>query len=110
MPAAEWYDDLEDKGLGQFIAACRILETSFQSGRSTGGRWEKVGSLSKQDLREFKVTKPGSTAPHLRCLGVRDGQTVWLAVGFTKQKNKLTRQEIASGDSVTKEWRAERGE
>ena len=46
------------------------------------------------------VTRP----PHLRAFFLRRQRTLWLAVGFTKQKNKLQAQEIAAGDNVAAEW------
>ncbi len=105
MPAKDWHDtELGEKGTGQFLAACKVLETSFRSARPPAGRWETIPT-SKHRLHELKVTKPGSTPPHLRALGFRDHQTVWLACGFTKTKNKLKKQEIEQGDSITSAWR-----
>ncbi len=107
MPAAEWYDSLNDKGKGQFLAAARTVETTLQSGRPPAGRAEQV-KISKQGLWELKITKPGSSAPHLRMLFKREGTTLWAAVGFTKQKNRLEKGDAQLGDSVTEEWLATR--
>lgn len=103
MPAAEWYDDLDDRGVAKFMAAARTLETTFRSSRPPAGRWEKV-KISKTGLHEFKVTKPGGTAPHLRALGIRERRVVWLANGFTKQKNQLERRDVELGDSIHRDW------
>lgn len=103
MPAAAWYDGLEDKGKGQFLAASKTIETTLTSGRPPAGRAEYIKD-SRNGLWELKVTKPGSTPPHLRVLYKRERNTLWAAVGFTKQKNKLTTQEIELGDSVTDDW------
>jgi hypothetical protein len=103
LPAAEWYDGLNEKGRGQFQAVAGVMETTLRSGRPPAGRAEYL-PLSKQGLSELKVTKPGSSAPHLRVLFKRDGRTLWAACGFTKQKNQLTRKEIRQGDSIAAEW------
>jgi hypothetical protein len=102
-PAKEWYQGLEKKGLGQFEAAARIIETTLRAGRPPAGRAEPV-KISRQGLWELKVTKPGGTAPHLRLLFRREGRTLWAAVGFTKKKNKLETKDVELGDSVTVEW------
>lgn len=103
----DWYLGLEKKGLGQFEAAASIIETTLRTGRPPAGRAELV-KISKQGLWELKVTKPGSTAPHLRLLYRRERRTLWAAVGFTKQKNDLEAKDVSLGDSVTAEWLEER--
>lgn len=35
---------------------------------------------------------------------MRRGRTLWAAVGFTKQKNRLEQRDIEAGDAVTREW------
>ncbi|MCU1622074.1 MAG: hypothetical protein JWL79_919 [Frankiales bacterium] len=103
LPGKEWADGLSAKGTGQLMAACQIMETSLRSSRPPAGRAEKLGT-SDNGLSELRVTKPGSTAPHLRLMFIRRGQTLWVADGFTKQKNRLTAAEIAASDSVASEW------
>lgn len=85
------------------MAAATIIETTLRSKRPPAGRAEKViGSAC--GLWELKVTKPGSTPPHLRLLYLRRGRTLWAATGFTKQKNKLEPRDIDAGDAVAREW------
>lgn len=103
MPAMEWAKSLDKKGTGQLLAAARVLENSLQSGRPPAGRAERI-VRSTTELWELKVTKPGSTPPHLRLLFVRKGQTLWAATGFTKQTNKLRAQDIRAGDRVVTDW------
>ena len=64
-----------------------------------------VGAMT---LLELKVTPPGSTAPHLRMIVVRDARTLWACHGFTKQKNKLEAKDISLALSIAEEWREER--
>jgi Phage derived protein Gp49-like (DUF891) len=101
-PACDWFDGLDKKGLGQFYAAIATMETSLDAGRPSK-RFQKVRG-SKQKLWELRVTMPGSSAPHLRLLYRREGKTLWVAVGFTKQKNRLERSDIQQGDNITQEW------
>lgn len=108
MPAKEWVDELDDKGAGQLLAALQILDTTLSSGRPPAGRAEKVKD-AKYDLWELKITKPGSSPPHLRLLYVREGRTLWAAHGFTKQKSKLESKDIRRAESVVAQWLEERG-
>ncbi len=103
LPAKEWADGLEAKGKGQLLAAVSILEISIRSGRPPAGRAELI-KKSRLRLWELKVTKPGSTAPHLRLLYVRQGPTLWGANGFTKQKNELGAADVEEGDRIADEW------
>jgi hypothetical protein len=103
LPAKTWADGLDKKGKAQLMAAATVIETTLRSGRPPAGRAEKVVG-SACGLWELKVTKPGSTPPHLRLLYLRDGQTLWAAVGFTKQKNKLAQSDIDAGGAVAREW------
>ena len=107
LPAVEWWDGLNEKGKGQFLAAAKTIETTLRSGRPPAGRAEKV-QISKLGLWELKVTKPGSTPPHLRVLYVREGQTLWAATGFTKKTNELATKDVETGDTITSEWKEER--
>ncbi len=102
-PAKEWADGLDKKGKGQLLAAATILETTLRANRPPAGRAGLVDA-SKQNLWELRVTKAGSTPPHLRLLFMRRGQTLWAANGFTKQQNKLSSTDIALGDSIALEW------
>jgi putative component of toxin-antitoxin plasmid stabilization module len=108
-PAKEWADSLDKKGKGQLLAAAMILETTLRANRPPAGRAGLVNA-SKQGLWELRVTKAGSTPPHLRLLFLRRGQTLWVANGFTKQQNKLSSTDIALGDSIALEWLRSRGE
>ena len=108
-PAKEWVDGLDKKGKGQLQAAAAILETTLRASRPPAGRAGLVDA-SKYGLWELRVTKAGSTPPHLRLLYLRRGQTLWAANGFTKKQNKLTSREIAEGDSIALEWLRLRGE
>lgn len=102
-PAADWFNALDDRGTALFLAACKVLENSYRSGRSPAGRAEKVGS-SRNPLLELKVTKPGSTPPHHRALCIRRQNVLWVANGFTKQTNRLDPRDIAKGDSTVDAW------
>lgn len=103
LPAKDWYDALDARGRGQVRAAAAVLENTLQSGRPPAGRAEKIPQ-SEHGLSELRVTKAGSTPPHLRVLFLRQDRTLWAAVGFTKTQNRLTKAEISAGDSVAGEW------
>src|ERR1700694_1379009 len=107
-PAKAWADGLKKKGQGQLLAAARIIENSLLYGRPPAGRMSKLLE-SQFDLWEVRVTTTGSTAPHLRLLVRREGNTLWAAHGFTKQSNELRQSDIAAGDSVTEAWLEEKG-
>lgn len=109
MPALAWVEQLDKRGLGQFRAACEILENTLRSGRPPAGRAEAI-PRSRTGLWELKVTKPGGTPPHLRLLYVRERSTLWAATGFTKKQNQLTDGEVAAGDAVAEAWFTSRGE
>lgn len=102
-PALDWTDGLDKKGQGQLIAACEVLETTLRSGRPPAGRAERIKN-SETGLWELKVTKPGSTPPHLRVLFIREGQTLWVADGLTKQQNVLTSKDVAYAETIAGEW------
>jgi hypothetical protein len=103
LPAKDWANGLDKRGKGQLMAAAEIIENTLRSGRPPAGRAVKVAS-SACGLWELKVTKPGGTAPHLRLLYLRHGRTLWAAVGFTKQKNRLEQRDVDAGDAVATEW------
>lgn len=105
-PAKEWVDGLGKKGTALFHVAATITETNIRSGRP-GDRAEKIKTSTEQ-LWELKVTKPGSSPPHLRILFVREGDTFWATHGFTKTKNRLPQSEIEEAERITAEWRAGR--
>lgn len=100
MPAKEWADGLDERGQGKLLAAATIIENSFQRNRPPAGRIDRVS----KELWELKVTPPSGSAPHLRMLYVRRGQTLWAATGFTKQKNALESKDIKLADGIAKEW------
>ena len=103
LPAKDWYDALDNKGKGQVAAAVAVLESTILRGRPPAGRAEKLDG-SACGLWELKPTKPGGKPPHLRVLFIREGTTLWAAIGFTKQKNRLTAGEINAGDTTAREW------
>jgi hypothetical protein len=103
-PALAWVESLEGKGLGQWNAALAVVETSLSSSRPTAGRTEVIGT-SAEGISELRVTKAGSTPPHLRAFFVREGRTLWFATGITKTKNKLSSREIKAADAIVAEWR-----
>lgn len=106
MPAVEWWQSLDKRGKGQFLAAARIVENTLQSRRPPAGRLEKVAG-TKIGLLEFRVTKKGARPPHLRLLVLRQGRTLWAAHGFTKQKNHLEEKDLELGERIAREWREE---
>ena len=103
LPAKDWFDGLDDRGKARFLARVANVENSWRSGRPPGDAIAKVLN-STADLWELRVTPKGGTAPHLRVLYIREGQTMWAAYGFTKQSNDLKKQDIARGDHVAAEW------
>lgn len=107
LPAKDWYDGLDNKGKGQVAAAVGVLESTILRGRPPAGRAEKLDA-SACGLWELKPTKQGGRPPHLRVLYLREGNTLWAAIGFTKQKNRLTAGEINAGDATAREWLDER--
>ncbi len=106
-PGKEWFESLDARGRGQFLAACRTLESALSMKRPTAGRTEKVKN-SSEGVHELRVTKAGSTPPHLRAFYIREDRTIWVACGIKKQKNKLTRREIDQADRITADWRGTR--
>lgn len=103
MPAKEWFADLSKAERGRALACFRNVENSWKSGRPTGDRVGRVAGASCPIL-ELRVTPRGGTPPHLRCMFIRRQNTMWVATGFTKQTNRLSRRDIAAADRVTAEW------
>ncbi len=107
LPAAEWLDGLQGKHQVRFQVAAKQVEVDLRDGRPSD-RLEVVPQSSER-LVEFRITRPGATAPHLRMLGLRDGQTLWMAHGFKKQTNQLKktlgRQTMWQGNGLTTEGR-----
>lgn len=108
-PARKWYEALDTSSQGKFHAACATVETTLRSNRPPAGRVAAT-KTSKVGLWEFRVTLSGGKPPHLRALYLRRGNTLWLANGFTKQKNKLESKDLKLGDSIAGEWLMGRGE
>lgn len=102
MPAKEWVESLDNRGQGQFVAAMRTLENSLRSGRPPAGRASKVRN-SSEGVWELRVTKQGGTPPHLRAFFVREGRTLWLAMGITKTQNRLEQRDIDEADRIVAE-------
>jgi len=103
LPAKDWYEGLDKRGKGQVAAAVGVLESTILRGRPPAGRAEKL-NLSACGLWELKPTKPGGKPPHLRMMFLREGNVLWAAIGFSKQKNRLTAGEINAGDAAAREW------
>lgn len=103
MPAVEWWESIDKKGRARFLAAAEIVQNTLRSGRPPAGRLDKV-QTSRVGLLELRVTPQGATPPHLRVLVVRRGATLWAASGFTKQRNKLSRQDIQLAEGIVSEW------
>lgn len=103
MPAVDWWEGLDDRGKARFLAAAANIENTLRSGRPPAGRLEKVRT-SQVGLLELRATPAGGTPPHLRLLVVRRGRTLWAANGFTKQENKLSKQDIKLGEGIVSEW------
>lgn len=102
-PAQEWLDVADATSQGRFLAAMKVIETSWRSGRQVPDRVSPL-EASKQGLSEIRLTPKGSKAPHLRALGKRDGQTLWVATVFKKQTNQLKKKDINQGDLVAEDW------
>lgn len=105
MPAREWLDRLDSRGRGQFLAAAHAIETSLRSGRPPAGRAQQIKN-SSEGIWELRVTKQGSTPPHLRAFYVRNGRTLWVATGITKKQNRLQQRDIDEADRIVAEWRS----
>lgn len=103
MPACDWVSSLDSRGKGQLIAVCRVMDHSITSGRPPAGRSGPV-HVSRCGLHELKVTAPGGSGPHLRLLYLRLENTLWVADGFKKQKNRLSRADVLRTDNVAREW------
>jgi len=104
LPAKDWAETLDKRGAGQFLAAAEVFDNCVRAGRPPSGRAEKIIG-SKAGLWELKVTKPGSSPPHLRLLYLREGNTLWAAIGVTKKSNKLKQKDVNAGDSVAADWK-----
>jgi putative component of toxin-antitoxin plasmid stabilization module len=63
---------------------------------------------SPQGIWELRVTPAGGTPPHLRLFYVREGQTLWAALGMTKKSNKLEASDVSAADRIVADWRKER--
>jgi|DewCreStandDraft_2_1066082.scaffolds.fasta_scaffold11069_1 hypothetical protein len=109
LPAVEWWGSLDTRGRAKFLAAAAVVENTLRAGRPPAGRLEKVVG-SEVGLLELRVTPKGGRPPHLRLLVLRRGRTLWVANGFTKQKNQLERADVKLGERIASEWLQEGGE
>jgi hypothetical protein len=103
FPTKEWADGLDKAMFGKLLGVAQLVANSIGQGRPPAGRWCKVKN-SREDLMELRVTAPGGRAPHLRMLFVREGNVLWAANGFTKQKNELQAADVAAGDALATAW------
>jgi len=103
LPAKEWFDGLDKRGMGRFLARVANVESSWRSGRPPGDAIGKI-EISSCGLWELRVTPKGGTPPHLRALYLRRERTMWLADGFTKRSNDLKERDVARGDTIAAEW------
>jgi len=84
FPAMEWLEGLDEGSQGRFERAAQQVEVDIRDGRQSG-RTEVVAD-SEHRLLEIRVTRKGAgRGPHLRMLGLREGNTIWVAAGFKKQ-------------------------
>lgn len=102
LPAKAWFDDLDPKDVVKLEVAAKMVETNLQLKRTVPGRLDMLDTDPR--LLEIKVTRPGAGPPHLRMLGVRRENTLWIANGFSKQTNKLDARDIAEAVRITREW------
>lgn len=107
LPARAWWEGLEGKHQVKFRVAAENVDVDFRTGRRSG----RTGIVDAKDNRlvEFRVTRPGASAPHLRMLGYRDQNTLWMAYGFTKQTDQLDTRDIRQADNITTAWLAAGG-
>jgi hypothetical protein len=104
MPAMDWYNSLEKKGIGQVQAVVSILETSFLSGRPPAGR-SCMLPRSRNQLMEVRVTASGAgRGPHLRLFAVRRRMRLYAAFGITKTSNKLKPADIEAAERNADNW------
>ena len=84
LPAKEWLESLDPKYQIKFLNAAEQIEVDIRDGRRSG-RTELVPE-SDHRLMEIRITRPGQRGgPHLRMLGLRVRNTIWVAEGFKKQ-------------------------
>jgi hypothetical protein len=109
-PAKEWALGLDKAMFGKLLGVAQLVANSIREGRPSapGGRWCKVKNAKTKNLMELRVTAPGGRAPHLRMLFIRQGNILWAAHGFTKQKNQLQVADIAAADAIATPWLARR--
>ena len=106
-PALEWFDALDNPRKARVAAAFKTYENTLIAKRPPAGRACKVVT-SREGLWELRVTKQGGSPPHLRMLFTRIENTLWVAHGFTKQKNALEQKDVDFGDSITQDWKGAR--
>ena len=103
LPAKEWLESLDPKYQIKFLNAAEQIEVDIRDGRRSG-RTELVPE-SDHRLMEIRITRPGQRGgPHLRMLGLRVRNTIWVAEGFKKQTNALRSRDIRRADQVATEW------
>lgn len=107
-PAREFVSGFDTRAQSDLHIAARIAETSFRTGRSPGGRLERVEG-SSTGLYELKVTPPGRRGPHTRLFFVVADRIAWVSSGIVKTRRKLSRSDIAYADKIVQEWRREQG-
>jgi hypothetical protein len=104
MPALDWYNSLERKGIGQVQAVISILESSFLSGRPPAGRSCMVPG-SRNHLMEIRVTADGAgRGPHLRLFAMRRRMQLHAAFGITKKSNKWKPRDIEAAERIADKW------
>ena len=113
MPAKDWLEELSVQDYAKFMARLENLDKSCETGRPTAGAFELVPG-SNPHLTEFRITRKGAKAPHLRMLGIFRraglGGVYWAAIGIKKQKDRFEKRDIATGESVTVRWLRSKGE
>ena len=113
MAAKDWLDELSVQDYAKFEARLYNIDKSFETGRPTVGAFESIKG-SNPRLTEFRITRKGAKAPHLRMLGVFRraglGGVFWAATGIKKQKDRLEKRDIQAAEAITERWQRNRGE
>jgi hypothetical protein len=103
----QWLAALDKRARGRFGAAVTILDNCASSGRPPAGRAERVRGAPFFELR---ITPKGGASPVHRALYVREGDTLWMVIGYAKTGRGVPRRELLRAEALLRDWRARRGD
>ena len=87
-----------------FPIAATILDRTVRIGRSPGGRAERIKG-SSEGIWELRVTPPGRSGPHTRCLYICDGRDILVLRGLRKAERGIPRGEIELAERAARALR-----